>query len=102
MALVHNALLHAPGSAVELSAGSGGEPGQLTSWVTVRDFGPGIPPEQRDRVFERFTRGSTTPIEQPLGLAIARSIAEAHGGSLRLNQVTPGASFTLSIPAPPG
>ena len=101
MALVHNALLHAPGSPVELSAGTSGEDGQRTSWVTVRDFGPGVPPAQRERIFERFTRGSTAAPGTGLGLAIAQSIAEAHGGSLRLDPVQPGAAFTLRLPAPP-
>jgi signal transduction histidine kinase len=101
MALVHNALLHAPGSPVELSAGTSGEDGQRTSWVTVRDFGPGVPLEQRERIFERFTRGSTAAPGTGLGLAIAQSIAEAHGGSLRLDPVQPGAAFTLRLPAPP-
>lgn len=102
LALVHNALLHAPGAAVEVSTGSNGGPGRRESWLTVRDFGPGINPEDRARIFERFARGRTTATGTGLGLAIARSIAEAHGGSLTLEPVAPGAAFTLRLPAREG
>jgi signal transduction histidine kinase len=70
------------------------------SFVTVRDFGPGIPPDQRDRIFERFARLNTGMPGSGLGLAIARSIVEAHSGRLTLDDVAPGASFTARIPAP--
>ncbi len=102
LALVHNALLHAPGSAIEISTGSAGGNGSGTgtSWVTVRDFGPGVAPELRQRIFDRFARGSGATAGTGLGLAIARSIAEAHGGTLTLDPVDRGAAFTLRLPAP--
>ncbi len=102
LALVHNALLHAPGSAIEISSGSaaGNGSGGGTSWVTVRDFGPGVAPELRQRIFDRFARGTATVAGTGLGLAIARSIAEAHGGTLTLDPVDQGAAFTLRLPAP--
>jgi signal transduction histidine kinase len=56
--------------------------------VTIRDNGPGIPPEALDRAFQPFfttkTRGTG------LGLAIARRIADAHGGVLRIESVPAG------------
>ena len=100
LVLVHNAMVHAPGAAIEVSTGIGSDTQQHWSWVTVRDFGPGIPPDQRDRVFERFARLHTGTPGSGLGLAIARSIAEAHGGRLTLDDVPSGASFTVRIPAP--
>ncbi len=98
--LVHNAMIHAPGSPIELSTGTITAGTPSWSWVTVRDFGPGIPADQRERVFERFSRLNTAIPGTGLGLAIARSIAESHGGRLTLDEVSRGTSFTLRIPAP--
>jgi signal transduction histidine kinase len=71
--------------------------------IEVADRGPGIPPEQQRVIFEKFGRGhgagSPGKPGTGLGLFIARSIAEAHGGSLEV-QSTPaqGATFTLTLP----
>jgi signal transduction histidine kinase len=98
LVLVHNALMHAPGVPVEVSTGTSVEDSHAWSWVTVRDFGPGIPSAERERVFERFARLNTGVAGSGLGLPIARSIAEAHGGALILDDVPGGASFTLRLP----
>ena len=98
LVLVHNALIHAPGAPVEVSTGTRVAGDRPFSWVTVRDRGPGIPPAERERVFERFARLNTGVAGSGLGLAIARSIAEAHGGTLTLDDVPEGASFTLLLP----
>jgi len=100
LVLFHNAMIHAPGSAIEVSTGTTTGDDGAWSWVTVRDFGPGIPVEQRERIFERFARLNTGTPGSGLGLAIARSIIEAHGGRLTLDDATPGASFTARIPTP--
>jgi len=99
MVLVRNALLHAPGAALELSTGVDHRDSGDVAWARVRDSGPGIAPEHRARIFDRFTRFSTEVPGSGLGLAIARSIAMAHGGSLELDEVPVGASFTLRVPA---
>jgi len=54
------------------------------SLIEVTDDGPGIPPTQRTRVFDRFTRGSANGEGSGLGLAIVREIAERHGASIEM------------------
>jgi signal transduction histidine kinase len=71
--------------------------------VTVGDDGPGIPPDQRERVFERFARLDEARQAEAggtgLGLAIAREIAHRHGGTLVVaDGDRPGAVFELSLP----
>ncbi|WP_082468723.1 sensor histidine kinase [Sciscionella sediminilitoris] len=75
--------------------------------LDVLDDGPGIPEDQRERIFERFARLDTARNTEAggtgLGLAIAREIAEAHGGTLRAESPAAeadlgGAQFTAIIP----
>ncbi|SDT25685.1 Signal transduction histidine kinase [Friedmanniella luteola] len=86
--LVDNAVRHA-GSAVELSARA--EAGQAR--LLVRDDGPGLPPEERERVFERFTRRDDARSRDVggtgLGLPIARELAARAGGTVRLEDAPP-------------
>ncbi|MGE5690540.1 MAG: sensor histidine kinase [Pseudomonadota bacterium] len=71
--------------------------------VDVVDGGPGIAREHQRLIFEKFGRVSGNGTAKPgtgLGLYIARSIAEAHGGSLDVHSVPErGATFTLALPA---
>jgi len=70
--------------------------------IDVVDEGPGIAPEDRDLIFEKFGRssGGTTKPGSGLGLFIARSIAEAHGGTLGVQSVLQrGSVFRLELPA---
>ncbi len=70
----------------------------------VRDDGPGIPPEERERVFERFHRTDVARSRKKggagLGLAIVRAIADAHGGQVRAADPgdEPGARIELILP----
>jgi signal transduction histidine kinase len=70
-------------------------------WVIVRvsDNGPGVDPAVADRIFEPFV--TTRPREEAsgLGLAVARQIAELHGGTLTLEPRPAGACFALRLPA---
>lgn len=76
--------------------------------IAVEDRGPGIEPAERERVFEKFYRGSTQGHAPGvgLGLAICRGMVDAHGGSIRIESVEPhGARFVITLPldpAPPG
>ena len=75
--------------------------GSSAGLVSVSDSGPGIPPEERDLVFERFYRaeGSRSAPGSGLGLAIVRNVAEAHGGSVDVTESPDGgARFRLLLP----
>jgi two-component system OmpR family sensor kinase len=66
----------------------------------VSDHGPGIAPEERARVFERFHRSaSASGPGAGLGLAIARAIVETHGGRISATD-TPGGGATLVVELP--
>ena len=81
--LLDNALRVAPaGSAVEVDVSSDAGWGRLS----VRDHGPGVPADERELIFERFKRGSTTGGRGGfgLGLAIGRELAARMGGTLEL------------------
>lgn len=97
--LLSNAIKFTPtGGRVSTQAGI--ENGQF--WIEVSDTGPGIPAEERERIFQPFYRGAHgRRIVQGmgLGLSIARDIAAAHGGEIEL-QATPGAGsrFVLRLP----
>lgn len=73
--------------------------------ISVRDSGPGIPPEALPYIFERFFRADRSRSRSQggtgLGLAIARQLARAHAGDLSAeNHPQGGAVFTLSLPLP--
>ncbi len=94
--LAHNAIVHTTaGSVVTVSVGTSDN--GLT--VTVRDHGPGVPPELRERVFERFWRADRRTSGAGLGLAIVRSVMTTHGGQVTVDGASGGgALFTLSFP----
>jgi len=68
-----------------------------TVTITVSDNGPGVPAKARERMFQAF-QGSARKGGTGLGLAIAHELIAAHGGTLRLLDGTPGATFEIAIP----
>jgi two-component system sensor histidine kinase KdpD len=72
--------------------------------LSVADQGPGIPPEERGRVFDKFYRIARPGERLPgtgLGLAISKGLVEAHGGSIRAEEAHGGgARFVVTLPAP--
>ena len=95
--LVENAIRHAPtGSAIEVVVQSAADAVELR----VADAGPGVPPELREQIFERFvTKGEgSTRTNRGLGLAFCKVAVEAHGGQIAIEDGVPGAIFCLRIP----
>ena len=67
--------------------------------VSVRDYGNGIAAADLPRLFDPFF--TTKPTGMGLGLSIARSIVEAHGGTIAAGNRDPGAEFTVTLPRAP-
>lgn len=97
--LLGNAIKYAPaGTAIVVRAERAGDDVR----VMVVDRGPGVAPTERERIFEKFSRGRRTPAVAGagLGLSIARSLVELHGGTLRYEDAPGGgAAFVLTVPA---
>lgn len=100
--LIDNAVRHAPAGTVvrvELDETSSGFA------IAVKDQGSGIPAEIRPHIFERFFRGDASRRSSAhdgagLGLALARWIANAHGGDVILARTAPsGSTFVISLPS---
>ncbi|MDG5769710.1 HAMP domain-containing sensor histidine kinase [Mycolicibacterium fortuitum] len=93
--LVDNALRHSP---------AGGRVAVLAARdasglrIEVTDQGPGIAPAERERVFERFTRGATSDGGTGLGFAIARWAVELHSGVIEVMDTESGCRIRVSIP----
>lgn len=107
--LLSNAIKYTPhGGRVVVDAGpaSNGDGPRGGDWVrvTVQDNGPGIPPDQRDAVFQEFQRLDPAAAEgHGLGLAIGRRVARLLGGDLTVGEAEiGGAAFTLWLPAAAG
>jgi len=93
--LVDNAIRYTPaGGVVRLAAFTVGEHAMLQ----VEDTGPGIPPEERTRVFDRFYRLPGSSAEgSGLGLAIARQVADAHGAEISLDDASGGQGLRVTV-----
>jgi signal transduction histidine kinase len=97
--LLANAARHARST---ITVGLGEQAGTVV--LSVADDGPGIPPDARDEVFERFVRldaARTRGAGAGLGLAIARDIVERHGGTVAVVDSSAGARVVVRLPAVP-
>ena len=91
--LLENALHHGAGTVEVAARQEGGE-----AVLEVCDEGPGFPPEEAERIFEKFHRCASGP-GSGLGLAIARAVVTAHGGTISARCREPhGACFRLTLP----
>jgi signal transduction histidine kinase len=99
--LLDNALKYAaPGASVDVSADPVEVDGRPLVEVAVADDGPGIPAEDRERVFQAYVRGrGSCASGLGLGLALCRRIVEGHGGSISLGE-NPGGGcrFAFTLP----
>jgi signal transduction histidine kinase len=103
---LHNLLENAakyspPGTPIVVELAEARSVGRVT--VRVQDEGPGVPPGEREWIFEKFTRGTAAAQSGApgtgIGLALARQIARAHGGDITLEGGTPtGTTFMLMLP----
>lgn len=96
--LIENAIKYAPAdTTIEISA----KPSEAQIRIEVCDRGPGIDHERREQLFELFQRGKTESgiPGVGLGLSIAKTIVEAHGGSISArNREGGGSCFTIQLP----
>jgi two-component system sensor histidine kinase TctE len=96
--LIENAQTHAPG---EIDIALKQDVNDVV--LTVADRGPGIPPEMRERVFERFERAGSSRPGSGLGLPIARNVATAMGGHICIDDRNGGGLLvTVTLPKMPG
>jgi two-component system OmpR family sensor kinase len=105
--LVNNALAHTPaGSPVEVRVGASSLDGRPSAAVEVVDHGPGLTPEQAERVFERFYRADPARSHADggtgLGLSIVAALVAVHGGTVRVDSIPGrGARFRVVLPLAP-
>lgn len=95
--LIENALRHAPPpAAITLSLSQRGDQAE----IIVADSGPGIPPEERKRVFRRLYRldRSRTTEGSGLGLSLVSAVVRLHEGEVRLEDADPGLKVVISAP----
>ena len=99
--LADNAVKHTePGDEIAIGSAIGG--GRARIWV--RDTGPGVPAEDHERIFDRFARSEVADEDEGfgLGLSIVNAIAEAHVGTVTVEDAVPtGACFVISLPLEP-
>ena len=91
--------LAAPGAMISVSTRRVG----ANAEIIVADNGPGIAPEDRGRVIDRFVRleSSRSQMGSGLGLSLAAAVARLHGGEMRLEDNGPGLKVIISFPARP-
>jgi two-component system OmpR family sensor kinase len=102
--LVDNAVRYTPsGGRVDVSVEQLNEPEKRGAVLRIVDTGPGIPPEERERVFDRFYRlPGTSPPGSGLGMAIVKTIAAAHQATVTLHSGPGGQGLEVTVSFPAG
>ncbi len=97
--LLDNALKYGPaGGAIQVSLTGAEEDGRPVCVLSVSDQGPGLSEEAARRLFQPFGHGGADHRGAGLGLAFVRTVAERHGGTIRHQPGSPGATFVLTLP----
>jgi CHASE2 domain-containing sensor protein/signal transduction histidine kinase len=97
--LLDNALKYGPaGGAIQVSLTGAEEDGRPVCVLSVSDQGPGLSEEAARRLFQAFGHGGADHRGAGLGLAFVRTVAERHGGTIRHQPGSPGATFVLTLP----
>jgi signal transduction histidine kinase len=101
--LIDNAVRYAQSSVV-ITLEPGPPTGRASATMTVTDDGPGVPPDERERVFDRFYRVNASRSRGSggtgLGLPITRDLVRVHGGSVRLTTPPTGTGLTAVVVLP--
>ena len=84
------------GGQLEIRAGRRDHEGAPWAEIAIRDSGPGIPAEAREKIFQPFY--TTKPTGTGLGLAVVRRIVEGHRGVVELASVPAGTEFHVLLP----
>jgi signal transduction histidine kinase len=98
--VLDNAIKYSPeGTSIRVAVGGSAD----RAWITFADQGPGIPAEERDRIFERFYRVDKARSREQggagLGLSLVRWGVEAHGGRIEVaSEPGMGSTFTIVLP----
>lgn len=97
--LLDNALKYGPeGGVIQVSLTGAQEDGRPVCVLSVSDQGPGLSEEAARRLFQPFGHGGADHRGAGLGLAFVRTVAERHGGTIRHQPGSPGATFVLTLP----
>ena len=102
--LVHNAIKYGGEKGpVSVRVTAEAAHGQPEVWIAIEDRGLGIPPSEKERIFEPFFRGEEAQARQirgsGLGLSLVQRIVEAHGGRVTLeSEPGRGSTFTIALP----
>ena len=97
--LLDNALKYGPaGGAIQVRLTGAEEDGRPVCVLSVSDQGPGLSEEAGRRLFQPFGHGGADHRGAGLGLAFVRTVAERHGGTIRHQPGSPGATFILTLP----
>ena len=98
--LLSNALRHGDNSPIRVAVWTD----DGTATIRVRDHGPGVDPLDADRIFDSYERGAARGPGAGIGLTVGRGLAQAHGGTLRLDQPPAGGGcvfrLTLQVAGP--
>lgn len=97
--LLDNALKYGPaGGVIQVSLTGAEEDGRPVCVLSISDQGPGLSEEAARRLFQAFGHGGADHRGAGLGLAFVRTVAERHGGTIRHQPGSPGATFILTLP----